>query len=61
MPRKRSPEETLRLRLDAEERAGRYLGDANEAKERGNEALAEKLYEKGQFWHDRMNLYLGNR
>jgi hypothetical protein len=46
--------------IEAEERGGRYLADANEAAERGNHEKAEKLYAKGQFWLDRMNVLLGN-
>ena len=47
--------------LDADVRASQYLGDANEAAERGDKVTAEKLYEKAQFWLDRMNKLLGNR
>lgn len=46
--------------IEAEERGGRYLADANEAAERGKQEKAEKLYAKGQFWLDRMNVLLGN-
>lgn len=45
---------------DADDRGARYLGDANEASERGNQVKAEKLYEKGQFWLDRSNKLRGN-
>ena len=45
---------------DADERGGRYLADANEAAERGDDDKAEKLYEKGQYWLDRANRLLGN-
>jgi hypothetical protein len=41
-------------------RGGKYLAEANEAAERGNHAKAEKLYEKGQYWLDRVNKLLGN-
>lgn len=54
---KRSRKELL---LYAESRAATYLADANEAKERGDVERAESLYGKSQFWHDRMNRYLGN-
>jgi hypothetical protein len=45
---------------DADMRGGKYLAEANEAAERGNHAKAEKLYEKGQYWLDRVNKLLGN-
>jgi hypothetical protein len=47
--------------IDAEVRGSTYLGDANEAAERGNKELAEKLYAKSQFWLDRYNKLAGNR
>lgn len=40
--------------------AGMWLHRANIANERGNRAEAERLYEKAQRWHDRMNALLGN-
>jgi len=46
--------------LEAELRGSCYLADANEAAERGDKAKADKLYEKGQFWLDRLNKLLGN-
>jgi hypothetical protein len=46
--------------IDAEQRCGRYLADANEAEERGDWVKAEKLRAKQQFWLDRMNKLLGN-
>ena len=46
--------------IEADERGGRYLAEANEAAERGNHEKAEKLYAKGQFWLDRSNKLLGN-
>lgn len=52
---------TLQERIaDADERGSRYLGDANEAAERGNNAKAERLYEKGQYWLDLSNKLRGN-
>ena len=52
---------TLQERIiDADERGSRYLADANEAAERGEAEKAERLYEKGQFWLDRLNKLLGN-
>lgn len=45
--------------VDAEDRGSRYLGDANEASERGCKAKAEKLYDKGQYWLDRANKLRG--
>ena len=44
---------------DADARGGKYLADANEAAERGNQEKAEKLYEKGQYWLDRSNKLRG--
>jgi hypothetical protein len=46
--------------LEAEERGNRYLGNANEAAERGDHVKAEKLYAKGQYWLDRYNRLAGN-
>lgn len=45
---------------DADARGGKYLADANEAAEKGQFEKAEKLYEKGQYWLDRVNKLLGN-
>jgi hypothetical protein len=45
---------------DADMNSARYLGDANEASERGEKAKANKLYEKSQYWLDRLNKLLGN-
>ncbi len=44
----------------AEERASRYLADANEAAEAGKSAKAERLYAKSQFWLDQYNKLAGN-
>ena len=41
---------------DADTKAGMYLGNANEAEEKGNYEKARKLMEKSQFWLDRYNL-----
>lgn len=55
------PKKSLSERIaDADARGGRYLADANEAAERGDHEKAERLYEKGQFWLDRVNKLLGN-
>ncbi len=55
------PKPSLEERIqDAEERGNRYIADANEASEAGRTAQAEKLYEKSQFWLDRLNKLLGN-
>ena len=55
------PKKSLSERIaDADERGGRYLADANEAAEKGDHKKAEKLYEKGQYWLDRVNKLLGN-
>jgi hypothetical protein len=45
--------------LDAEERANRYLADANEAAEAGNKERAEWLYAKCDFWMHRFNRLTG--
>ncbi|WP_313666293.1 hypothetical protein [Shinella sp.] len=57
MATKRTLEERM---IDAEMRGNRYLAEANEAEERGHQAKAEKLFDKGQFWLDRYNLLAGN-
>lgn len=44
---------------DADARGSKYLADANEASEKGNQAKAEKLYAKGQYWLDRSNKLRG--
>ena len=46
--------------IEAEERACRYLADANEAEERGKRSKSEKLLIKGQYWLDRYNQLAGN-
>lgn len=52
---------TLKERtIDAEIRGSKYLADANEAAERGNQEKADKLYNKGQYWLDRYNKLAGN-
>ncbi len=43
------------LIIDAEEKCGRLLADANEAAERGQKKKAERLYERSQFWLDKAN------
>ena len=45
--------------LDAEVLASKWLADANEARERGDMATAEKCDSKSQFWLDRYNLLSG--
>lgn len=46
--------------LEAEIEGAKYLGDANEAEERGDHGRAERLYAKSQFWLDRYNRLAGN-
>ncbi len=48
--------------VEADVMGNQYLGDFNERVERlGHEdAIAEKLYAKGQFWLDRYNKLAGN-
>lgn len=46
--------------IEADERGGRYLADANEAAERGDKVKAEKLYAKVQYWMDLSNKLRGN-
>lgn len=41
-------------------KAARWLHEANLAREAGKKELAEKLYAKSQYWHDKMNKALGN-
>ena len=61
MTRKKLTETERREKmLDADIRGSRYLGDANEASERGNRKRAERLYKKGQYWLDRYNKLAGN-
>ena len=40
---------------DYENKASKWLADANEASERGDKAKAEMLYEKAQHWLDKAN------
>jgi hypothetical protein len=44
---------------EADERGNRYLADANTAAEAGKQDKADKLYEKGQYWLDRLNKLQG--
>ena len=46
--------------LDAEALAGKWLGDGNEASERGDKEEAERCYAKAQYGHDRYNKLAGN-
>ena len=46
--------------LHADIMSGRYLGNANEAEERGQYDKAERLYAKSQYWLDRYNHLTGN-
>ena len=48
--------------VEADMEGNRYLGDYNERVERmGREdAVAQKIYVKGQFWLDRYNKLVGN-
>jgi len=46
--------------IEADERCGKYLADANEALESGDKAKADRLYEKSGFWRDRYNKLAGN-
>ena len=39
-----------------EARASKWLADANEQSERGNNEKAERLYEKAQKWLDRATI-----
>lgn len=48
--------EQLKARLiDAEVRGSTWLADANEAKDRGHYATAERRYDKAQYWLDVAN------
>jgi hypothetical protein len=54
------PAKTLQEKIaEADQHGGKWLGDANEAAERGDHEKAEKLYAKGQFWLDRSNKLRG--
>jgi len=46
--------------LKAETLASKWLGDANEAEERGDYAKAEVYFRKAQYWLDRYNKWAGN-
>lgn len=46
--------------LEADVEGSRYLANANEAAEAGNQAKADRLYAKSQFWLDRYNKLAGN-
>jgi hypothetical protein len=53
----RTPKKQLAERIaDADALASRWLGDGNEAAERGDAARAETCYAKAQSWKDRYNL-----
>lgn len=39
--------------LEADSYASMYLGNANEAEEKGDYEKAQKLMNKCQYWHDR--------
>lgn len=60
MAKPRTPMTIEEKIADCDMRGGKYLADANEAAERGDHEKAEKLYEKGQYWLDRVNKLLGN-
>jgi hypothetical protein len=55
--------ETAQMLIDKaqlyEERASRWLADANEQAEKGNKDKAEKLYDKAQYWLDKANVERG--
>lgn len=38
-----------------EEKASKWLADANEQAEAGNKGRAEKMYDKAQYWLDKAN------
>ena len=45
----------LEKRLDANDKACRYLGNANEARERGNKKAEAYWLDLAQKWLDRLN------
>jgi len=45
--------------VDAEDKANKWLGNANEAGERGDRAKEEKCLSKCQYWLDRANKLRG--
>lgn len=55
MPKKPDISQLQARAVNAEAMGSRWLADANEASERGNRALAEKRYDKAQYWLDRAN------
>lgn len=44
----------------ADERGNHWLALGNQYLEAGNKDKAQRCYEKGQFWLDRLNKLLGN-
>ena len=46
--------------LQAEELGSRYLADANAAAEKGDTERSFRLYDKGQYWLDRLNKLTDN-
>ncbi len=55
------PKKSIRDRMiEANERCGHWLAEANEAEERGDHEKANRLYEKSGFWRDRYNKLAGN-
>lgn len=59
--KKLKAESTKKKIIDATERAAGWLHKGNIASEKGKKSLAEKYYDKSQFWHDRMTKLMGNR
>ena len=46
--------------IRAEQFASKWLGNGNEAEERGDIKMAEKCFQKAQYWLDRYNKLAGN-
>ena len=46
--------------IDAESKCSKWLADGNEYDERGNAKMAERCWEKSQYWRDRYNKLSGN-
>lgn len=52
--------DTYRKMIEADQRCGKWLADANEAEERGDLERAEKCFAKSGYWRDRYNKLAGN-
>jgi hypothetical protein len=60
MPRPAATASTHEKLVYADMQCSMYLGNANEAAERGDQAKADRLYHKSQYWLDQYNRLNGN-